>query len=188
MGGHAYDAVYTGPMGKVLTPLLSAGAQGRDLPGASTLCGACTEACPVEIPLADLLVRLRADLRDPAPLVPARWEPDAGRATAGDREGRARRPGEGFAWWASGAPLPVARPRRRGGRRIAFTAWSWAWSAPARYRATNAAARVGSRVLGRHWASRAPGLRGWTRSRDLPLPDPTPFRERWRRRQATGSW
>ena len=50
IGGHAYDSVYTGPMGKVLTPLLSAGADGRDLPGASTLCGACTEACPVRDP------------------------------------------------------------------------------------------------------------------------------------------
>ena len=63
VGGHAYDSVYSGPMGKVLTPLLSAGAEGRDLPFGSTLCGACTEACPVQIPLADLLVRLRADLR-----------------------------------------------------------------------------------------------------------------------------
>jgi len=35
VGGHAYDAVYTGPMGKVLTPLLSAGEEGRDLPDAS---------------------------------------------------------------------------------------------------------------------------------------------------------
>ena len=59
ISGHAYDAVYSGPMGKVLTPLLSSdGSEGRELPEASTLCGACTEACPVEIPLADLLVRL----------------------------------------------------------------------------------------------------------------------------------
>jgi L-lactate dehydrogenase complex protein LldF len=63
IGGHAYDAVYSGPMGAVLTPLLSGGREGRDLPGASSLCGACTDACPVHIPLADHLVRLRADLR-----------------------------------------------------------------------------------------------------------------------------
>jgi L-lactate dehydrogenase complex protein LldF len=70
IGGHAYGSVYSGPMGAVLTPLLSAGAEGRDLPDASSLCGACTEACPVGIPLADMLVRLRADLRRPGPPVP----------------------------------------------------------------------------------------------------------------------
>ncbi|MGH8994033.1 MAG: lactate utilization protein B, partial [Acidimicrobiia bacterium] len=70
IGGHAYGAVYSGPMGAILTPLLSAGEEGRDLPYASSLCGACTEACPVQIPLADLLVRLRADLRRPGPPVP----------------------------------------------------------------------------------------------------------------------
>ena len=69
VGGHAYDSVYSGPMGKILTPLLSAGEEGRDLPHGSTLCGACTEACPVQIPLADMLVHLRADLRDPGPAV-----------------------------------------------------------------------------------------------------------------------
>lgn len=71
IGGHAYGAVYSGPMGSILTPLLSAGEEGRDLPYASSLCGACAEACPVGIPLADLLVRLRADLRRPGPPVPA---------------------------------------------------------------------------------------------------------------------
>src|ERR687883_2110800 len=70
IGGHAYDAVDSGPMGAVLTPLLSGGTEGRDLPDASSLCGACSEACPVGIPLADLLVRLRADLRRPGPPVP----------------------------------------------------------------------------------------------------------------------
>jgi len=57
-------------MGEVLTPLLSGGLSGRDLPSASTLCGACTEACPVEIPLADLIARLRADLRAADPVDP----------------------------------------------------------------------------------------------------------------------
>ncbi len=71
ISGHAYDAVYSGPMGKVLTPCCrSTGPRDASCPGASTLCGACTEACPVEIPLADLLVRLRADLRRPGPVDP----------------------------------------------------------------------------------------------------------------------
>jgi L-lactate dehydrogenase complex protein LldF len=61
IGGHAYGGVYSGPMGAVLTPLLSAMGEGADLPGASSLCGACSEACPVGIPLAEMLIELRAD-------------------------------------------------------------------------------------------------------------------------------
>jgi L-lactate dehydrogenase complex protein LldF len=60
-GGAAYGPVYSGPMGAVLVPLL---ARAPDLPHASSLCGACTEACPVKIPLHDLLLELRRDLVD----------------------------------------------------------------------------------------------------------------------------
>jgi L-lactate dehydrogenase complex protein LldF len=70
VSGHAYDATYSGPMGAVLTPLLSGGRRGAELPWASTLCGACTDACPVAIPLADLLAHLRADLRGGDPVAP----------------------------------------------------------------------------------------------------------------------
>jgi L-lactate dehydrogenase complex protein LldF len=48
-------------MGAVLVPLL---ARAPDLPHASSLCCACTEACPVKIPLHDLLLELRRDLVD----------------------------------------------------------------------------------------------------------------------------
>ena len=65
VSGHAYDAVYSGPMGKVLTPLLSGGAEGADLPYGSTLCRACSDACPVKIPLGDMILTLRADVPDP---------------------------------------------------------------------------------------------------------------------------
>ncbi len=59
-GGHAYGWVYSGPMGAVLTPLLAAGhPEAAELAGASTLCGACMDACPVQIPLQDLLLSLR---------------------------------------------------------------------------------------------------------------------------------
>ena len=62
VGGHAYGSVYSGPIGAVLTPLLTGMQpdQGRKLPSLSSLCGACTEVCPVGIPLHDLLVRDRA--------------------------------------------------------------------------------------------------------------------------------
>jgi len=63
IGGHAYGCVYTGPVGAVLTPALF-GAEGwSELPHASTLCGACREACPVRIDLPRLLLDQR---RQPA--------------------------------------------------------------------------------------------------------------------------
>jgi L-lactate dehydrogenase complex protein LldF len=59
-GGHAYGWVYPGPMGSVLTPLLAGEhPEAAELANASTLCGACMDACPVEIPLQDLLLAQR---------------------------------------------------------------------------------------------------------------------------------
>ncbi|HEY3328606.1 MAG TPA: LutB/LldF family L-lactate oxidation iron-sulfur protein [Capsulimonadaceae bacterium] len=61
VGGHAYGNVYPGPIGAVLAPLLRPDdPAAAELPYASSLCGACAEACPVKIPLHDMLVRLRA--------------------------------------------------------------------------------------------------------------------------------
>ena len=60
--GHAYRATYGGPVGAVLSPLLGDGSAFpplSDLPKASSLCGACREVCPVNIPIPDLLLRLR---------------------------------------------------------------------------------------------------------------------------------
>ncbi len=60
VGGHTYDSVYSGPIGAVLTPVLKPDAPAaRELSEASSLCGACTEICPVRIPLHDLLLHLR---------------------------------------------------------------------------------------------------------------------------------
>lgn len=58
-GGHAYGSTYSGPIGAVITPLLKGDKEARDLPHASSLCGACSETCPVGIPLHDLLLKLR---------------------------------------------------------------------------------------------------------------------------------
>jgi L-lactate dehydrogenase complex protein LldF len=63
-GGAAYGPVYSGPMGAVLLPLLVGLGEAPSLPHASSLCGACTEACPVKIPLHELLLDLRRDLVD----------------------------------------------------------------------------------------------------------------------------
>ncbi len=60
--GHAYRHTYPGPIGAVLAPNLVGKAkfpEMADLPKASSLCGACNEVCPVNIPIPDLLLRLR---------------------------------------------------------------------------------------------------------------------------------
>ncbi|MEP0765903.1 MAG: iron-sulfur cluster-binding protein [Fimbriimonadia bacterium] len=61
VGGHAYGWVYPGPIGSVISPLLLGLAEAPDLPMASSLCGACRDACPVKIDLPEMLVRLRAE-------------------------------------------------------------------------------------------------------------------------------
>lgn len=59
--GHAYRSTYGGPIGAVLSPILFGKRfpELADLPKASSLCGACNEVCPVDIPIPDLLLRLR---------------------------------------------------------------------------------------------------------------------------------
>ncbi len=71
IGGHAYQAVYPGPIGKILTPQTEGVARRHELVHASSLCGACVEACPVEIPIVEILVRLRREAthRDPGSTV-----------------------------------------------------------------------------------------------------------------------
>ncbi|MCP3871089.1 MAG: iron-sulfur cluster-binding protein [Gammaproteobacteria bacterium] len=65
VGGHAYQAVIPGPIGKILTPQLQGLDERGDLPFGSTLCNACVEVCPVKIPIVELLLRLRAEANSP---------------------------------------------------------------------------------------------------------------------------
>jgi L-lactate dehydrogenase complex protein LldF len=113
-GGGAYGPVYSGPMGAVLVPLLVGLQQAPSLPHASSLCGACADACPVKIPLPELLLDLRRDLA------------------------------------VTGAASRLER--------LAFGAWSLAWSSVLGYRLTTRLARLGLRLgtlvgPGRVWAS-----------------------------------
>jgi L-lactate dehydrogenase complex protein LldF len=59
IGGHAYNSIYPGPIGSVISAGLF-GSEFVPLAQASTLCGACKDACPVDIDLPKLLVRVRA--------------------------------------------------------------------------------------------------------------------------------
>jgi iron-sulfur cluster protein len=72
VGGHAYESVYPGPIGAILTPQLHDMAEGRSLPYASSLCGACYEVCPVAIDIPKVLVHLRGRVVDTSPA----WQPE----------------------------------------------------------------------------------------------------------------
>jgi L-lactate dehydrogenase complex protein LldF len=59
LGGHAYNSVYPGPIGSVISVGLF-GSEFVPLAQASSLCGACKDACPVDIDLPKMLMRVRA--------------------------------------------------------------------------------------------------------------------------------
>ncbi len=67
VGGHAYEAVYPGPIGSILTPQMEGLAARHDLPHASSLCHACVEVCPVGIPITQILVTLRKEAAHATP-------------------------------------------------------------------------------------------------------------------------
>ncbi|HSN61311.1 MAG TPA: 4Fe-4S dicluster domain-containing protein [Ferruginibacter sp.] len=61
IGGHAYGATYSGPIGSVITPHLQGMEDFKHLSFASSLCGNCTEVCAVKINLHELLLDNRKE-------------------------------------------------------------------------------------------------------------------------------
>ena len=61
IGGHAYATTYSGPIGSVITPYMKGMQEYKHLSFASSLCGKCTEVCPVKINLHKLLLYNRRD-------------------------------------------------------------------------------------------------------------------------------
>ncbi|MFQ5922377.1 MAG: LutB/LldF family L-lactate oxidation iron-sulfur protein, partial [Anaerolineales bacterium] len=59
-GGHSYGSVYSGPIGSVVSPALFGMSEFGHLAKASSLCGACVEACPVGIDIPSMLLAVRA--------------------------------------------------------------------------------------------------------------------------------
>jgi len=69
IGGHAYGYTYPGPIGILLTAMLEGPGSVKDLAHASSLCGACADACPVRIDIPKMLVELRREI-DEARIAP----------------------------------------------------------------------------------------------------------------------
>jgi L-lactate dehydrogenase complex protein LldF len=82
-GGHAYNSVYPGPIGAILTPMLAGVENAGSLPYASSLCGACYEVCPVKINIPEVLIHLRGEV--------VRRKQDGGDSRWSDAEGMAFR-------------------------------------------------------------------------------------------------
>jgi L-lactate dehydrogenase complex protein LldF len=129
-GGHAYGSVYPGPIGAVLSPQLTGVEDNASLPYASSLCGACFDACPVRIDIPAMLVHLRAQhvdaqrerrvrtpeavamaaaswvMSDPVRFARAEKASRAGRVLGG-RRGRIRTLPPPLSGWTASRDMPV---------------------------------------------------------------------------------
>ncbi len=59
VGGYAYGWFISGPIGAIFSPQILGTRAARELPFASSLCGACADVCPVKIPIPEILLHLR---------------------------------------------------------------------------------------------------------------------------------
>jgi len=64
LGGQVYGGCYSGPIGKILLPLLEGTEAHKHLPRISSLCGLCNQVCPVKVPIVETLLELREQLND----------------------------------------------------------------------------------------------------------------------------
>lgn len=158
IGGHAYGAVYPGPIGALITPLFRGLANYKDLPHASSLCGACFEACPVKIDIPRYLIQLRRDMvggritKLPERLIFRLWALTVSYAPMHRLSGWLQK--RAFRWLASRAGTVVK----------------------------------GDPYTARGWVERMPGpLQGWTSERDMPTPPARSFRQWWQTRDSLGT-
>ena len=153
VGGHAYGWVYPGPIGAVVSPMLIGLKQAKELPQASSLCGACREACPIKIDIPRMLLHLRKKTAE---------SPDNNERSAPESERIAARL---YAWLMSNPNL--LRLAVRFGRVLQKLEQLLPFFSPL--------------TKDGKWIRKAPfpPLSKWTRSRDLPtLPEKT-FHEIW---------
>ena len=154
VGGHAYGWVYPGPIGAIVTPALVGLKQAKDLPHASSLCGACRDACPIKINIPRMLLHLRQKLAE---------SPDPEEKSVGDLDSFLSR---GYARLMS-SPRLLSFVHRIG--RALQKPLGWIPFLPF--------SKV-SRLI-KHVP--VPLLSQWTRARDLPPLPPRTFHEIWRR-------
>ena len=155
IGGHAYGSVYPGPIGAVITPQLIGLSKAKQLPYASSLCGACREVCPVKIDIPELLLHLRAEITD-----------GSANGISADTSTR-KKFGESLAFRLYGY-LWAGEARYRFGMKAA------------RLFQTLVARRGKIGKAGKLLSALVPPLGAWTARRDAPTAAGKSFREQWR--------
>ena len=154
IGGHAYGAVYSGPIGAILTPLFRGLANFKDLPHASSLCGACFQACPVKINIPKFLIQLRSEM------VRRRISKLSDRLI--------------FGGWGQSLRHPLTY--RLGG-------WVQKNVFRIRARGEGTLQPATDPYASRGWVRTMRGpIAGWTKIRDMPTPPARSFRHWWARR------
>lgn len=154
IGGHAYGAVYSGPIGALITPLFQGLGNYSDLPHASSLCGACYEACPVNINIPKYLVQLRRDMVD------------QGITKLSQRLL--------YRLWSFSL-------RHRSTYRLGSFIQKFLFRLMARSSRTQNQIDL---YVSHRWLRDVPGpLKGWTSQRDMPVPPVRDFRHWWRQHQ-----
>lgn len=150
IGGHAYGSVYSGPIGAILTPMLKGLGNYKDLPHASSLCGACYEACPVKINIPKFLIQLRRDMIG------------GGMAKWYDRIF--------YRMWAASLNNRLTYAMANWFQKISFRVMARAAGT----------LKPGDPYSARGWLDKVPGpVRGWTDQRDMPTPPAKNFRQWW---------
>lgn len=150
IGGHSYGAVYSGPIGALITPLFQGLKNFEDLPHASSLCGACYEACPVKINIPKYLIQLRSEMIDQHI---TDW-----------------RQRMFYSIWGTSLRYPLTY--RLGGwlQKIVFRAKA----------RRNRSMQIGDPYSARGWVHKLNGqFGGWTSERDMPSPPAKSFRQWW---------
>ena len=157
IGGHAYGAVYSGPIGALITPMFKGLENYKDLPQASSLCGACHQVCPVRIDIPKLLIALRRKMVT------------GGLAKRSDRLM--------MRLWTLSLRSRLTYRLVGWGQRMVFRA-------AARLNGSLKTGAGADLYAARGWVRKFPGPVGrWTAQRDLPSPPARSFRHWWRRHQ-----